>query len=291
VFGVSPHNPSGGTPEAAGETRPPSRDLHRVYPSYEAPRLAGLPVEIRSVGRNGKAPMSDPSARIHVVEDDPGFRRVIAACLEAAGFRVLLVEDETNAVQEIWAQQPDLVLLDINLSSASGLDICRELRRRQFRAPILMVTGLAAVDDRVDGLEAGADDYLPKPFDDRELVARVRALLRREQREVDAPKQVTFGDVQVDFERRVATRGGAALQLTKTEFNLLSVLAQNAGKPVSRKTLLDTVWNYARTPDTRTVDTHIWRLRRKLGDTGENPRWLKQTTGQGYLLELGRNRR
>ncbi len=229
--------------------------------------------------------MLPPPQRILLVDDDRGLRLAVSACLTDAGYRVLPVEDEADAVQIACAEKPDLVLLDINLRELSGLDVCRELRRRHFSAPILMVTGLGTVDDRVTGLEAGADDYLPKPFDDRELLARVRALLRREQRQAEAPKRIVLGDIAVDFERRTATRGEAPLRLTKTEFNLLAVLARHANRPVSRKLLLDTVWNYARTPDTRTVDTHIWRLRRKLGDTGETPRWIKQVPGQGYLLE------
>lgn len=230
--------------------------------------------------------MSNHAPRILLVEDDAALRRVIVLALEQAGYRVLVVDDDTRAVQVICDEQPDAVLLDINLPAVSGLVICRALRHRRFLAPILMVTGRGEIDERVAGLDAGADDYLPKPFDARELVARVRALLRRNRRVAQAPKRIRLGDVVIDFERRAATRAGTPLRFTKTEFNLLLVFAQHAGRALSRKEILDTAWNYARTPDTRTVDTHIWRLRRKLGDTGDAPRWLKQVPGQGYMLDV-----
>ena len=230
--------------------------------------------------------MSAAPPRIMVVDDDRSLRSTVTYCLEQAGYRVLAIEDGATAVTLACAEQPDLVLLDINLQHISGLDVCRELRRRQFGMPILMLTGLATIDDRVDGLEAGADDYLPKPFDERELLARVRALLRREQRGTSSPTSVVVGDTSVDFVKRTAVRAGVPLRLTKTEFSLLELLAKNAGRPVSRKAILDGVWNYARTPNTRTVDTHIWRLRMKLGDTGTESQWLKFVPGQGYMLDI-----
>ena len=182
-------------------------------------------------------------------------------------------------------QQPDLFILDVNLPDLSGTELCDELRRLHVSAPIMMVTGLHQIEDRVRGLEAGADDYLTKPFDARELIARVTALLRRHQRTREHPHVLICGEVRIDFGQGAATRDGTPIHLTKTEFALLELLATEHGRVVSRKTILDTVWGYARTPDTRTVDTHVWRLRKKIGDSGENPRWLKLVAGQGYRLD------
>jgi len=147
-----------------------------------------------------------------------------------------------------------------------------------------MLTSKAEVEHRIRGLNTGADDYLPKPFDHREFLARVKALLRRQQRDEKKSFLLRFGDVHLDLEKRSATRGADPLKLTKTEFALLDLLAKNAGKSVSREQILDSVWGYTYFPTTRTVDTHIYRLRKKLCDDGEQPKWIQKIQGEGYCL-------
>ena len=224
--------------------------------------------------------------RVLVVDDDQAIVGVLSVCLKLNGYRVLEAGDGEAALNRALAERPDLVVLDLDLPKLDGLRVCNELRRLHFNAPILMLTGKARVQDRVLGLNAGADDYLPKPFDAQEFLARVNALLRRRERDRRQVLVLTFGDVRVDLARKTATKNDQPLLLTKTEYALLGLLAQNLGSPVSRETILDSVWGYARFPSTRTVDTHIWRLRKKLGDDGEQPRWLKGIPGQGYALTL-----
>lgn len=226
------------------------------------------------------------SPRILVIEDDRNLLLALTMCLKRAGFRVIEARDGEQGIKLALHEQPDLLLLDVMLPGISGFTVAGELRRVSFDRPILMLTGQSHVEDRVAGLGAGADDYLTKPFDERELLARIHALLRRQQRPHATPASVALDDVVIDFEKRVATKAGAALALTKTEFALLELLAKNAGRPVSKKTILDAVWNYTRTPDTRTVDTHVWRLRKKIGDSGTQPRWITRVAGQGYCLML-----
>ncbi|HYD83630.1 MAG TPA: response regulator transcription factor, partial [Opitutus sp.] len=179
---------------------------------------------------------------------------------------------------------PDLVVLDVDMPVLTGLEVCQELRRLHFESPILMLTVRSQVDDKVAGLNAGADDYLSKPFEGRELIARVQALLRRWKREEQTRLTLEFGAVKVDLEKKTATRNGEPLSLTKTEYALLELLAKHPDQPVSRETMLDIAWGYARFPNTRTVDTHIWRLRKKIGDDGDEPRWIRRVHGQGYCL-------
>jgi DNA-binding response OmpR family regulator len=183
-------------------------------------------------------------------------------------------------------EKPALVVLDVMMPNLTGLEVAAELRRLGHTIPILMLTTRQEVPQKVDGLNAGADDYLGKPFDRRELVARVQALLRR-QTTTEVAKAINvlrFGDVEVDLVQHVANKGKTQLALTPTECALLELLAKNMGVPVSRDVILDVVWGYTYFPSTRTVDTHIWRLRKKIGDNGEAPRWLKKAQGEGYIL-------
>lgn len=225
------------------------------------------------------------SARILFVEDDRELIRMIALCLKRHGFRALQASTGEAGLDLVRQEQPDLVILDVGLPGISGLEVCAHLRKAGFDRPILMLTSRNEIDDRVAGLEAGADDYLAKPFAVREFVARIQALLRRRERRA-RPSTLHLGDVQVDLAARRASRAGEALALTKTEFALLDILLRHAGEPISRERMLDEVWGYTRFPTTRTIDTHIWRLRKKLGDDGAAPRWLKLVHGQGYCLEL-----
>jgi two-component system response regulator MprA len=225
-------------------------------------------------------------SRILVVEDDRAVIGAIDLALKHHGYRVMFAMDGKEGLETALRERPDLVILDVMLPSLDGMEICRQLRQLQFDSPILMLTTRALVEDRVTGLNAGADDYLAKPFALAEFIARINALLRRRQAE-HRPRVLELGDVRIDLGQRTATRAGEPLSLTKTEYALLDLLARHAGHPVSRESMLDVVWGYTRFPTTRTIDTHIWRLRKKIGDGGEAPRWLKPVHDQGYCLIVG----
>lgn len=223
-------------------------------------------------------------ARILVVDDDAAVRASVRRCLESAGHRVLEAADGARGMALVVEERPALLVLDVAMPEMGGLEVASELRRRGDTTPILMLTTRREVPQRVSGLMAGADDYLAKPFDRRELLARVYALLRRQERQTARARVLRFGPVRVDLDRRAVLREAAPLTLTQTEFAILDLLAAHLDAPVSRDLMLDAVWGYTYLPDTRTVDTHIWRLRKKLGDSGENPRWIKKVRGEGYML-------
>lgn len=224
--------------------------------------------------------------RILVVDDDREFVHVVTFCLKCQGYRVIEAFDGKSGIDLAIRERPALVILDIGMPVLDGFKVCRELRRLNFESPILMLTGKSEIESRVGGLDAGADDYLVKPCDPRELLAKIRALLRKRQRTQFEATVLHLGSVQVDLAGKTALREGKPLPLTRTEYALLEILAKNAGRPVSRETILDVVCGCTRFPSTRTVDTHIWRLRKKIGDDGENPRWIKNIQGQGYCLVL-----
>ncbi|MDO8540676.1 MAG: response regulator transcription factor [Opitutaceae bacterium] len=224
--------------------------------------------------------------RILVVDDDRAFVHVVTYCLECQGYRVIEAFDGKAGIDLAIRERPALVVLDIEMPLLDGFKVCRELRRLNFDSPILMLTGKSEIECRVSGLDAGADDYLAKPCDPRELLARIRALLRKRQRAEFEATVLYLGSVQVDLAGKTALCEGKPLPLTRMEYALLVLLARNAGRPVSRETILDVVCGCTRFPSTRTVDTHIWRLRKKIGDDGENPRWVKSIPGQGYCLVL-----
>ena len=224
--------------------------------------------------------------RVLVIDDDPQVMEVLRTCLEKEGYRVLEATNGERGLQSALEEKPDLVILDVVMPKLNGLAVCAELRRIHFPSPILMLTSKWEVEHRITGLDKGADDYLPKPFDFRELASRVKALLRRRHREEERSLLLRFGNAFVDLEKRTARHGARPLKLTKTEFALLELLAKNVGKSVSREQILDTVWGYTYFPTTRTVDTHIYRLRKKLGDDGEQPKWIQRIHGQGYSLSF-----
>ena len=222
--------------------------------------------------------------RVLIVDDEVHLMKIIKTCLTSEGYRVLQATTGERGLQMALEEKPDLVILDVMLPGLDGVAVCAELRRLNFPGSVLMLTSKAEVEHRIRGLNTGADDYLPKPFDHREFLARVKALLRRQQRDEKKSFLLRFGDAHVDLEKRSATRGANPLKLTKTEFALLDLLAKNAGKSVSREQILDSVWGYTCFPTTRTVDTHIYRLRKKLGDDGEQPKWIQKIQGEGYSL-------
>ena len=223
-------------------------------------------------------------ARILIVEDDAGVRICVRRCLETAGYRVLEAADGQRGLELAQREKPALIILDVVMPVMGGLEVATELRRLGNTTPILMLTTRQEVPQRVSGLLAGADDYLGKPFDMRELLARVFALLRRQMTPAQKPRRLRFESVTVDLERKTAIRNKAFLSLTPTEFALLDLLAAHLDSPVSRDLILDAVFGYTYLPTTRTVDTHVWRLRKKIGDSGDNPRWIKKVHGEGYLL-------
>jgi len=205
--------------------------------------------------------------RILVVEDDPDIATLVARYLEKAGFAADVVSSGGEALAAVAARPPDLLVLDLMLPQVDGLEICRAVRTNSKTAdvPIIILTARAEESDRIVGLEIGADDYMAKPFSPNELVARVRALLRRVQRtRPSAERTVTYGSIVVDTQQHTVTANGAAVTLTAKEFLLLEYLLQHRGRVLSRDVLLNDVWDYRYTGGTRTVDVHVRRLREKL---------------------------
>src|SRR4051812_15901129 len=231
----------------------------------------------------------EPSPRILVVEDELPMRTALEDCLAAEGFRVFSATDGERGLERALREKPDLILLDVMMPRLDGFALCAELRRLGHATPVLMLTAKGQVRDRVTGLDTGADDYLVKPFSTDELLARVRALLRRVQRPGSFVRELTFGDVRIDFVKQTATRKRKALHLTAKEFAVLRLLAEAHGEPVSRERFLDVVWGYAGFPTTRTVDTHMASLRRKIETNPDEPRWIKTVHGTGYRLETAAN--
>jgi DNA-binding response OmpR family regulator len=220
-----------------------------------------------------------------IVEDEPDIRRLVVLTLEREGFRCRAAATGTEALREVKAKVPDLVVLDLMLPEVDGLEVCRRLRADRVTSalPIIMLTAKADEVDRVVGLEMGADDYLVKPFSPRELAARVRALLRRV-RQRETPRALSVGTLTLDADRHLVTAGGQPVPLTPKEFDLLQALLESAGRVLSREQLLARVWGYARADEieSRTVDVHVRRLRAKLGVEGRRIATLK---GVGYRFE------
>ena len=223
--------------------------------------------------------------RVLIIEDELPMRTALKDCLEAEGHRVLTAADGEAGLKRAVEEKPDLVLLDIMMPRLDGYAVCEELRRMEHPAAILMLTAKGQVDDRVTGLDAGADDYLVKPFSTEELLARVRALLRRTRRQTASAATLTLGDVKIDLVKQTASRARKPLHLTAKEFAMLRLMMETPGEPVSRERFLDVVWGYASFPTTRTVDNHVASLRLKLERHPDRPQWIKTVHGVGYKLE------
>lgn len=224
--------------------------------------------------------------RILIVEDERPMRIALEDVLRGEEYRVLSAADGQTGLERAIAEKPDLILLDIMMPKLDGYAVCAELRRLENPVPILMLTAKGMVEDRVQGLDVGADDYLVKPFSTEELLARVRALLRRTRRQGVAPTRLRLSDVEIDLARQTAIRGRKALHLTAKEFAMLRLMAESPGEPVTRERFLDVVWGYTAFPTTRTVDNHIAELRRLLEPEPDEPRWIKTVHGVGYKLDL-----
>jgi len=222
-------------------------------------------------------------SRILVVEDETDLAELVAFNLRAAGHHVNVAHDGSTALAEIQRRQPDLLVLDVMLPDISGLEVCRRLRRsaHTVRLPVIMLTARSDEVDRVVGFEVGADDYVPKPFSPRELVLRVEAILRRTvpSAEVVGPQVIALGNVVIDIPAHKVEVQGEEVLLTALEFRLLLDLASRAGRVQSRDALLERVWGYSPNVETRTVDTHVKRLREKLG---AGAAYIETVRGVGY---------
>lgn len=227
--------------------------------------------------------------RILIVEDERAVARGLEYALQNEGFVPLTAETGEQALQVARSQEPQLILLDIRLPDISGFDVCKQLRKEGMRQPILMLTAMDEPLDKVLGLELGADDYVVKPYNLRELIARIRALLRRaygELAEVSQGEKIIFDDIEVDLEQLRVSRGGRPVYLTPTEFRMLRYLASHPDRPISREALIDAVWGYeGDIGSDRTVDVHIRHLRQKLELDPAKPRWLVTVRGVGYKFQ------
>ena len=225
------------------------------------------------------------SARILVIEDELPMRTALEDILNGEGFRVLSAQNGQRGLERAINEKPDLILLDVMMPKLDGFALCSELRRVGQTTPVLMLTAKGMVRDRVTGLDCGADDYLVKPFSTDELLARVRALLRRIQKPGSKIHTLTLDDIEIDLLKQTAHRSREALHLTAKEFAMLRLLTEADGEPVSRERFLDVVWGYGGFPTTRTVDMHVASLRRKIEKNPDQPQWLITVHGVGYRLE------
>jgi DNA-binding response OmpR family regulator len=216
-----------------------------------------------------------------VVDDEPIVRDVVVRYLEQEGYRTLQAGDGDTARELLEREEPSLVVLDLMLPGTDGLALCRWIRGRS-QLPVIMVTALGEEADRLTGLELGADDYLTKPFSPRELVARVKAVLRRASESAAKAERIEVGELVIDAGRRVATRRGQPLPLTTLEFDLLWFLAGHPNHVFTRRELMDEVWGYRSALDTGTVTVHVRRLRAKVEDDPSHPRHLETVWGKGY---------
>jgi two-component system alkaline phosphatase synthesis response regulator PhoP len=221
-------------------------------------------------------------AKILIVEDEPNMVAGLRDNFEYEGYEVITAENGATGLGRALSDSPDLVLLDVMMPQLSGLDVCKQLKVKRPSLPIIMLTARGQEIDKVVGLELGADDYVTKPFSIRELVARVKAVLRRAQVLPRELERYSFGDVEVDLRRCQVRRAGEPVEFSSREFELLKHFLCHPGEILSRDRLLDEVWGYDHYPTTRTVDAHIVRLRHKLEPVPEEPRYFLTVHGMGY---------
>jgi DNA-binding response OmpR family regulator len=217
---------------------------------------------------------------ILVIDDDEAIRQVISVMLENEGFRSVLVADGKTGLQEAFSSRPSLILVDLRMPGLSGVDVCKAIRSAGMQTPLIVLSAVGDEIDKVLLLEIGADDYVVKPFGTRELLARIRAVLRRTNPETNPV--ISFADVEVDLERHAVRRKGEEIKLTRAEFKLLAFFLQNPDRPLTRDILLNSVWGYEAFPNTRTVDAHVVRLRQKLEPESDTPRHFLTMHGVGY---------
>ncbi len=222
--------------------------------------------------------------RILVVEDDPAMTVALRDGLEYEGYKVSTAADGEVGLQMAQATHPDLILLDVMLPKRSGLSVCRQIRGEGRDVPIIMLTARGQEIDKVTGLRVGADDYVTKPFGFLELVARMEAVLRR-CRGKQRREKYQFGDMEVDFQKYTVTRSGIPLAISAREFELLAYFVDHRGDVISRAELLEKVWSYRGVSNTRTVDMHVAKLRKKVEDQPSHPRWIVTVHGVGYRFD------
>lgn len=222
------------------------------------------------------------SGTVLIIEDEPDMALGLRDNCEYEGYRVLVARDGEEGVRQATEAAPDIILLDIMLPRMSGLDVCRALRKKGVETPIIMLTAKGQELDKVVGLEVGADDYVTKPFSIQELLARIRAHLRRASRQVTETETYELGEIELNFKKYTATKGGEPLRLSPREFHLLRYFIQHRDEVVTREQLLNDVWGYDNYPMTRTVDNHIAKLRQKIEEDPTNPRRLLTVHRLGY---------
>ncbi|HWC35783.1 MAG TPA: response regulator transcription factor [Mycobacteriales bacterium] len=222
--------------------------------------------------------------QVLVVDDDPQLREALTRALELDDYRVSTASNGVKALEAVSQHRPDVMVLDVMMPYVGGLDVCRTLRSKKDNLPILVLTARDEVGDRVAGLDAGADDYLTKPFALEELRARLRALLRRTTVEVtDDRAALTYQDLELDPAAHTARRGSRPIDLTRTEFALLELLMRNAGRPLPRETIMDRVWGWESEPTSNSLEVFVGYLRRKT-EAGGEPRLIHTVRGVGYVL-------
>ena len=222
------------------------------------------------------------TTKILIVEDEPNMVAGLRDNFEYEGYQVITAGDGAEGLSRALADSPDLVVLDVMMPKMSGLDVCKQLKAKRPSIPVIMLTARGQEVDKVVGLELGADDYVTKPFSIRELLARVKAVLRRTQTLPKEQERYAFGDVEVNLRSYQVTRRGKSVDFSAKEFDLLKYFLCHPGETLSRDRLLDEVWGYDNYPTTRTVDAHIVRLRQKLEPVADEPRYILTVHGVGY---------
>jgi DNA-binding response OmpR family regulator len=224
--------------------------------------------------------------KILIVDDDLALRESLAVVLETEGLKVAQARDGREGLTKAKEWGPDLIIMDLVMPQIGGLDACRKLREEGIQTPIIILTGEKKEEiDKVLGLELGADDYMVKPFGTSELVARVHAVLRRGQPQPAALEDVTFGNVHLNFKKKTASKAGKVIHLTAKEFGLLELLISRESEVITRETILNEVWDYDRFPTTRTIDTFMHNLRKKIEDDPTNPAHLITVPWSGYKFQ------
>ena len=221
--------------------------------------------------------------KILIIEDEEDLVKGLKLNLAGEGYELTWAYDGQEGLRKALEEKPDLIILDIMLPKMDGLEVCREIRQKNMNIPIIMLTAKGGEVDKVVGLEVGADDYITKPFSIRELLARVKAHLRREKREgKKIPEVYSFGDVELDFSHFKVRRKGKEVDLTSLEVEILKYFVAHRGEVVTREALLDKIWGYERFPTTRTIDNHILKLRKKVEEDPAHPKQIFSVYGAGY---------